>query len=313
MLSKKERVLKYLNEGKSEHTLCSFWHHFPSDKWYGEQAVKAHLDFFHVTDIDFLKVMEEVRYDFNINNASDWSKYIPPKRNTAHRQAHCDVIKRISDSVGDECLIYTTIFDPLRTVGIVKGYKFVESHIKENQKAVADAFNAMAYSIAEYAADCIEAGADGIYFSSKGAEKGRFREDAFVDIVYTPDRFVCESISERSGRTILHICGYDTELRYYRDFPVETINWDCHNGSYDISKGAEVFPKMVILGGVDNKSRIFTSGSDSSVESEINSILDSFKAPNRFILGADCTLPEDVRPELVKAAVDACHRYNRNK
>ena len=156
-MNKRERVMNCLSGRAHDRVPGSFWHHFPEDKWFSDAAVKAHLDFYRETNVDFLKIMEELRYTFDMKSASDWFHYRPEKRHSPERAAQLEIIKRISGALGGECMIFTTVFDPLRTVGITMGYEFIEAHIKENLKAVSAAFKAMAESIAEYAADCLAA------------------------------------------------------------------------------------------------------------------------------------------------------------
>ena len=310
-MNKRDRMRSVLLHEEIDEILCSFWHHFPEDRWFSDSAVNAHLDYYKGCNLDFLKIMEEVRYDFSILDSKGFEGYIPPKRKTKERNAQIDIIKRISDEIDSECYIFTTIFDPLRTVGIIKGYEYVEAQIKENEKAVSSAFMVLAESIAEYATDCLNAGADGIYFSSKGAEIDRFSEDTFHNIVYNPDKLIAEGIFETSKNTILHICGYDTELTYYKDFPAAIVNFDCHNGRYDLNSGANIFSDRIILGGMDNRTGVLVNGAIEEIDAKVTEVLEHYTAPNPLILGADCTLPEDVSYDRIASAVKACHNHRK--
>lgn len=306
-MSKRSNMERFLDDKNSRERIVSFWHHFSEDCWFSEKAVEAHLNFYRETGIDFLKIMEEVRYEFNFSDVSGWRGFKLPNEKSKERNAQLDLIKKISDAIGDECMIFTTIFDPLRSVGIVKGYDFIETHIKEDEKAVSDAFLDMAESIIRYAVDCLAAGADGIFFSSKGAEKGRFSEETFMNIVHTPDKYITDLLYQTGKRNILHICGYNTELKYYSDFNTDIVNWDCHNG-HTLSEGAELFKDKIILGGMKNRGGVLTNGTVEEIEEEVKSVVTGFTSSNRLILGADCTLDEDVDYSRVKAAVCAYHQ-----
>lgn len=304
-MNKRTRLLNCLTGKDYDRIPGSFWHHFPESEWFGPTAVKAHLRLYREAGLDFIKIMEEIHYTFDIKSAMDWKRYMPPKRNAPERVAQRELISRIADELAEECVVYTTIFDPLRTTGYPMGYDVIESHISENIKSVSGAFMAMAESTAEFAADCIAAGADGIFFSTKGAEKGRFSPEVFESVVENPDRFICDAAAERSALNILHICGLDTELKNYMDFPAAAVNWDCHSGCYDLNKGALVFPDKVILGGMENRSGVLVNGSETEIREAVSEITKDFKAENRFILGADCTLPEDVEYDRIRTAIDS--------
>ncbi len=306
-MTKRERMLQLLNENDKTIRLGSFWHHFTEDKWFGNQAVDAHLNFYREANLDFIKIMEEIRYTFDMKSAKDWYHFQPVARKAPERICQQDIIKKIADTIGDESMVYTTIFDPLRTVGITMGYDYIEAHIQEDPKAVGSAFLAMAESASEYAEDCIMAGADGIFFSSKGSEKDRFSKEVFDQIVYQPDAMIGKNIFEKSKYTLLHICGIDTELSYYQDFPCSIVNWDSHHGRYDLSNGALMFPNKVILGGIDNHSGPLIDGTDEEIIRAVEDIFNGFSAPNPLILGADCTLPIDISYRRVKTAIESLH------
>ena len=313
-MSKRSRFINYISaintDERSERSerserLSSYWHHFPESAWYSDQAVRAHLDFYAQTDIDFLKIMEEIVYDVPIKVVSDWKQYMPPKRKTKERILQCDLIKRITDKIGSECMIYTTIFDPLRTIGMATGYSILEAHISQDEQNVSKAFTSLAESITEYSYDCLDAGADGIYFSSKGAEVGRFNDETFERIVGTHDRYITDRIADINPNTILHICGFDTELKHYTDYRAAIVNWDCHTGRYNLSDGAILFPDKVILGGMENRSGVLMNGTAEEIEQEVKRVVQDFGSSNRLILSADCTLDEQVDYSRVRAAVDA--------
>ena len=306
-MTKRERFINFLGDKNSNERIASFWHHFPEDKWFSEGAVEAHLKFYNEAKIDFLKIMEEVRYDYSIDKVSDWNRYIPPKRTDISRKNHCDLIKQITNRIGGECFIYTTIFDPLRTVGITTGYDMLEAHIKEDVDIVSNAFSNMAESIAEYALDCLDAGADGIYFSSKGAEMNRFSETEFEKIVAVPDQYISDAIYEKNQNTILHICGFYCNLSYYTDFSAPIINWDCHQGS-SLSQAAKLFPDSIILGGMKNHSGVLVEGTVQEIKDEVARVVSDFNISNRLILGADCTLDEDVDYARIAAVIEAYHQ-----
>ena len=59
-MNKRERVLAVLDKKPVDHIPASFWFHFirPEDA-VGEGCVKAHLDYYRATDVDFIKIMSD--------------------------------------------------------------------------------------------------------------------------------------------------------------------------------------------------------------------------------------------------------------
>ena len=54
-MTKKERLMAVLNHQQPDHIPVGFWFHFPGEDGIGEKCVKAHLDYYRETDIDFVK------------------------------------------------------------------------------------------------------------------------------------------------------------------------------------------------------------------------------------------------------------------
>jgi len=60
------------------------------------------------------------------------------------------------------------------------------------------------------------------------------------------------------------------------------------------------------MGGMDRHG-IIVSGSTEEIRRAARQVL--AQAPERFILGADCTLPGDIRWENIRAAIATAHGY----
>jgi uroporphyrinogen decarboxylase len=62
------------------------------------------------------------------------------------------------------------------------------------------------------------------------------------------------------------------------------------------------------MGGLDKRG-IVVSGSQSEIKRAIKNLLNI--APDRFILGASCTLPNDINWENIRTAISTAHEYKR--
>ncbi len=62
------------------------------------------------------------------------------------------------------------------------------------------------------------------------------------------------------------------------------------------------------MGGIERKGTIL-SGSKGQIQRMVEDILDS--APEKFILGADCTLPSDANWDNIRIAVSAAHEHRK--
>ncbi len=301
-MNKKERVGAALAGQEVDRVPAAFWFHFPKDRNHGEAAVKAHLDFHRHSGNDFMKVMNEHPYDpgIPIQGASDWRSIRPAPIGSPFFQNLLDELKRIVDAVGDDCFVITTIRNPLQVVDTTG--KLSTSHLREDAASVCSGFAAIAESLTTFAHACLDAGADGIYYSAKGGEESRFTDEEFDAWIRPHDVALLESIAARGSMNVLHICGERIRLDRYASYPAHAVNWAASKSSLSLSEGRRLFGRPVI-GGIDNRGSI-VSGTPEEIRRDVAGVIE--QAGRRgTIVGADCTLPTDVDVSNVRIAVEA--------
>ena len=82
-----------------------------------------------------------------------------------------------------------------------------------------------------------------------------------------------------------------------------------HRGGEQLSPqaAADLFGRPY-MGGLERLG-ILATGTPEQVKQETEAVLRA--APDRFILGADCTVPADTAWDNLKAAIDTAHRWQR--
>jgi len=310
-MNKIERVRAALNGQEPDRVPASFWFHFPpKGKVRGKESVKAHLDYYRNSGIDFLKIMNEHPYQVNIDikNPSDWRKIKPAPLESDFYQEQLDEIKMITDELGDECLTSTTIFNPFSS-GNHASRKLVTAHLKADPESVNIGLGTIAESLAEFSVACIEAGADGIYFAAQGGEEDRFEEQAFLEFIKPHDLTVLDAVKEKGEMNITHICGDNIRLHLYANYPGDVINWAA-TAKYNIplTAGKKLFNRT-ILGGMDNQG-VLVDGPVEDIQQKVYDIIEDFGTRN-LIIGADCTLPSDINIDHIRAVIDAAKKSVR--
>ena len=302
-MNKIERVRAALKGEEVDRVPASFWFHFPDSQKHGKAMVKAHLDYFDATGIDFLKVMNEHHYEANVDikTASDWRKVRPAPTGAAFYQAQLDEIKQISDQIGGEALIVTTIFNPYSSANHASG-KLVTPHLKENPQAVTQGLAAIAESLAAFSEACIEAGASGIYFAAQGGEEERFTKEQFLNYIKPHDLTVLNAVKDSGEFHLLHICRERVRLPLYADYPSHAVNWAVTKNSLSLVEGRKLFRRTVI-GGINDRG-VIVSGPPDNIQATVRQIITE-TGTTGFMLGADCTLPTDINFDHIRAAVEA--------
>jgi uroporphyrinogen decarboxylase len=161
--------------------------------------------------------------------------------------------------------------------------------------------------------ECIKLGIDGFYHSTQGGESFRFADPALFKKYIKPYDFVLmEEIKRSCIFNILHVCDYHggyTDLSPFLDYPGHVVNCSLKLGDGKLT--ADEISKMFgrpFMGGLDRKGTIL-SGKEDEIKRAVQQALES--APEKFILGADCTIPSEVNWDNIKTAISTAHGYKR--
>jgi uroporphyrinogen decarboxylase len=311
-MNKIERLKTVLAGDLPDRIPASFWFHFPEAQAHGEESVKAHLDFYRQADVDFLKIMNEhpYRVETNIKYPNDWRKLKPAPLDSDFYQAQLDEIKMITDELQGECLTTTTIFNPFSS-GNHASDRLVTEHLKADPDSVNIGLATIAESLAEFALACLDAGADGIYFSAQGGEADRFEEHNFLKFIKPHDLTVLNAIQDKGDLNIIHICRNNVRLHLYCNYPGHVFNWAVTGPNNVSLKSGKKLLNRTILGGMDNRG-VIVNGNPQEIEAAVHQVILT-AGPKNLILGADCTLPTDVNIANIRAAVDATASFPINQ
>ena len=109
---------------------------------------------------------------------------------------------------------------------------------------------------------------------------------------------------------ILHVCDYNgpySDFAPYLDYPGHVVNCNpkLTTKTHSWKEIQQMFQRPV-MGGMDRHG-IITTGSPDQIRSEVGAVLKD--VPRPFILGADCTLPDDTQWENIRTAIEAAHGY----
>lgn len=302
-MNKVERVRAALADRNVDRVPASFWFHFPRAQAHGAASVRAHLDYYAASGVDYLKIMNEHPYRANveIRAPSDWRKVRPAPLSAPFYQAQLDEIKRITDALGGECLAITTLFGPFAS-GNHASDSAVTEHLHADAGAVSQGLAAVAESLAAFAGACVDSGASGIYYAAQGGERDRFSSEMFVEHIRPHDLTVLEAIVGHGEFHLLHICGEGMRLEDYADYPAHAVNWAVDKGNLGLEEGRALFGRTVV-GGMDSRG-VMVDGTADEIQAAVQAIIADF-GTRGLILGADCTFPTDIDVDHIRIAVEA--------
>jgi uroporphyrinogen decarboxylase len=287
-----------------ERVPASFWFHFTPEKSSGDASVRAHLDYFAESGIDFLKVMNEHFYQLHgvdLQTPSDWRRIRPAPLHAGFFRAQLYELDRILDELQGECLVISTVYNPF-ACGNQASRRRLTEHLKADPKSVNEGLKAIADALAEFAQACVDNGASGIYFAVQGGEKTRFTQEEFLSYIKPHDLTVLNAVVGKGEFHLLHICKEGVRLPLYADYPSHAVNWAVTKNSLSLKEGRSLFNRTV-MGGLDDRG-ILVSGDRASIQAAVQKVI--LECGNKgLILGADCTLPTDIPIDNIRTAVEA--------
>lgn len=313
-INKRDAMLSLLNTNdKQTYIPAAFFIHFDKSCHQGQAAIDKHFEYFRYTGMDFVKIQYERTFPPRpeIKKPEDWKRI--PLYKLDFYEPQLGVVKGLVKAAKKEALVLITLYSPFMCAGHTTSDQLITEHIKENPEAVKKGMEIVTESVMLFAKECIKLGVDGFYASTQGGESGRFGDTRLFNECIKPyDLEVMKEINRSCIFNILHICDYNgpyDDLTPFLDYPGHVVNCNQKLKSKEMTlKEISKMFKRPYMGGMDRKG-IIASGSKEAIKREVENVLS--EAPEKFILGADCTLPGDIDWDTLRTVISMAHRYSR--
>jgi len=310
---KREALLSLKGGTGPGYVPAAFFLHFDEREHFGRPAVEKHLQYFRVTGMDFVKIQYERTFPAKaeIRAPGDWKTM--PRYGLDFYAPQLEVVEGLVKAAGHESLVLVTLYSPFMCAGHTVGRPVLIRHIEEDGEAVRKGLDAITGSLLGFVRECRRLGVDGFYASTQGGEAGTFRDPGLFAKYVTPyDLRLMKEIDGTFRFNILHVCDYEApyaDLAPFMAYPghVVTCSPRLTTGEVSLRDLARRFGRP-IMGGMDRKGVIAT-GTDEEIRRAVTEVLRA--APDRFVLGADCTVPGNARWEGLRAAIATAHAYRR--
>lgn len=317
-MNKIERVTAVLEGRRPDRPPVSFWYHFPADCAAGAKAVEAHVRHVEGYDLDFLKIMDDNRYPRTgmltgvIAGASDLDRLSVLRGDEDSFGRQLELIGTLAKRYGGQLRMATTVFNswstlrqmtvpdtglhgpPVMDAGKDPKDAAMSRLLCEAPAALARALDVIAESTANFARQCLAAGADGIYLSVRddwvdSPENGAGTYDR---VVQPGDLKILDAVRQGTFN-ILHVCGNALDFKRFAGYPVQVLSWADRSAGPSIAEAAP-WVRPAICAGVDNLGTLVT-GSPEDCMSEVKDAIQ--QAGSRSILVAPgCTFDPDAVP-----------------
>ncbi len=309
-MNKRTKMQELLEKDNSwDYIPSAFFTHFDESYRKGQAAVNKHIDYFRFTGMDFLKIQFEQPFPpmEQIKTARDWDLF--PFYGIEYYQETLEIVKSLVGEMRREALVLMTVYSPFMNARSVVNDQVINQHLEEDPQKVAKAIDKAAESTLLFIKECKKIGVDGFYASTQGREAGRFQTpDIFERFIRPADVEVMNEMNRGTSCNILHICDFRKPYENITDF----VGYPCQIVSVpsileggkriELTEAYKTFGRP-IMGGIDRLGHINSEPSQ-ALEEEIDTAF--CQAPERFILGADCTVPQ-ASWNSIKFAVEKAH------
>ena len=313
-MNKRERVLALLDQDSQPDAIpAAFFLHFDPQYHRGLGAVDKHLEYFRYTGMDFVKIQFEQVFPQHpsIQSPRDWAKM--PLYGIDFYQDQLDVVAGLVKAVKGEALVIVTLYSAFMCANLTTNGRTITAHLEEDPEQAKRGLEIIAESLMGFVKQCIALGVDGFYASTQGGESDRFQDPTlFAQYIKPFDHMLMDEANDWCPFNILHICDYHggySDLTPFLDYPGHVVNCPLRVGAREQTakeiSGTFARPYM---GGLDRHG-VLVSGSRQEIVSSVDQVLRA--APERFILGADCTLPNDIDWDRIRTAISTAHAYPR--
>jgi uroporphyrinogen decarboxylase len=311
-MNKRDVVLSLLDvDQKPDYVPAAFFLHFDPQFHRGQAAVDKHMEYFHHTGMDFVKIQYEHTFPHipQIQQPEDWAKM--PFYDLDFYEEPLRVVEGLVKAAKPEALVILTLYSPFMCAGHTTSDKMITEHIKKDPQQVKRGMQVITDSLMLFVKEAVRAGLDGFYTSTQGGESGRFENRQLFDECVRPyDLALMDEINRTCQFNILHVCDYHlpySDLTPFLDYPGQVVNASLELTTGDISprEAAQLFGRP-FMGGLNRKG-VLAKGSQDEVVKEVHSVL--AQSPDHFILGADCTVPSDTSWDNLRTAISTAHNY----
>ncbi len=311
-MNKRDHMLNLVDSPTSPtYVPAAFFLHFGSSFEQGQAAIDRHLAFFRATDMDFVKIQFEQLPipTTTVRTPADWAHV--PLYPEEYFQTTVRIVEGLVNAAKREALVILTLYSPFMWLKHFAPDVDLAAQFQENPAAVQKGLHTMTENVLRLVRACKRAGVDGFYASTQGGEAFRFSgTDIFDKFIKPTDLAVWDEIRSCTFN-ILHVCDFEgsyDDLTPFLDYPGQVVNCSLKVGDRHMTpiEASRLFGRP-FMGGMERKGVIAT-GSPDEIRRAATSVLQL--APERFILGADCTVPSETPWEHLRVAIDTAHHYH---
>ena len=327
-MTKRERVTGVLRGNSVDRVPISFWlHNFATENSADGLAMET-LRLARVFDWDFLKPQSRAQCfaemwgltyrpsteratPFTVthtplSSAADVAHLRPVEPRHGALGEQLAALRTIRAGVGSDTPIIWTVFSPMMVMSYLLsgGREQALALARSDPKALDAGLAAMAETLAAYAAACLDAGADGLFYATNIARRDGLTAAECRRFQRPHDLRILAAVQD-APFNLLHVCGPAIHFDEFADYPVTAFSWALGAGNPTL---ADVHRRTgrAVVGGLPAKPEIATLGAE-AIAACARRAIDEMDS-RALLLGPDCSINPDTPEHLLHAAAAVVRR-----
>jgi uroporphyrinogen decarboxylase len=324
-MTKRERLAAAIAGRPVDRLPVSIWRHFFLEETTREGLVGAMVRWQRAYDWDFLKINPRAGY-----HVEDWgnryefsgNEHVPPSlvRARIHEPDdfrrldriepgprapvladHLAAVADLRLALGPDVPMLMTVFTPMSVAAdLAGGPQDMAALIAQDPPLVHVGLRAITDTFADFAARCVEAGADGIFLATTHmATRANFTPEQYEEFGRPYDLEVLAAV-HGAPLNLLHVCKARAMVRELADYPAALLNWDTAEPSNPaLADLAGRATGKALVGGLNR--RLFTEPGGKEALLRQAAAAREAMAGRPFVLGSTCTIDTRADPEAVRA------------
>ena len=310
MMNRKERVMTVLQGGKPDRTPVCFWHHFGNLE--PAETVKAHLRWLEESGQDILKMMCDEFFVYPLGYADTPEAYAalkPQGRDSYYVRGQVERATQINEALKGEVVTFYNAFSPYATLKHAIGQDRAMDLMRKHPDAARHLLDIIEEDTVYIIEGILkESGTTGMMLCLQGAEEGLFTDEEYAAFLRRGEEAIVYAADRLSKVNLLHLCGWDgipDRLDRWKDYPGCIVNWDVDVEHVKLEDGKDFFPGRTLLGGFNNRpGSLLQTGSREEVKAFTKQLIRT-AGTQRYIIGADCSLPADIDRQRIRWVLEA--------
>lgn len=317
-----ERVRAALAGQVADFPPVALWRHFPGQDQRAETLAEAHVTWWRRFGLDLLKVTPASGYygddwglraayrpnregvrtylDRPVKRPEDWARLRRLDVTAGAYGRELRALRVIRQAVRGEVPVLATVFSPLTVAKTLAGDRAVVRYLREQPEALHAGLEIITEVTARFAAECLAAGADGLFFATQMACEAAVTEEEYETFGRPYDLRVLQAASG-AEMVLLHAHGDGPYFDLLADYPVHALNWHDRRTPPSLRDARRRYPGC-LCGGIDELR--FADRTPAQVAEEAQDALQQTGGRGHMVTPG-CVIPTDTPDANIQAVVRA--------